>query len=252
MPVVICDHQHTVGRKTALLFDAIIQLLHDDRLFLLPLGVEPTEKIGKHFGGFIRLPIVFGDEQQFERTGSVCHSPRRVDSGANAEADGGRVDIGHGIFVRGKPMDQSAKSGSRRTPELFQTLHDDRAIFVNDGHHVGNRAQHRQVRIFTVNIHNRLLGRYILAPQKSFYRSNKFKGNANTRKIRKGILAIGAVRVDHGKCVGQGLSAFMMVGHHHIDPQCIGIIDLFDSGNTRIYGNNKLCPMLMKHVDGFF
>ena len=148
----------------------------------LPFLVGRIQFLCQLFGGF-RIP----GRQQLHCRHSVVQPARRIDPGAQAEADGAAVDgaaRGHGH------MDQGLEARQRTVGHPGQPFPDDLPVFVLQRHHVRHRAQGHQLdQLIPVKIR--------LAGASLFQGLAQLEGHPHPGDALEGILVPGLVGVHH-------------------------------------------------------
>ena len=154
------------------------------------------------------------------------------------------------ILIRGNASAKCTKAGTGSFFQLFKSLHDDNAIFIDHRHHIGYGADHGKVGVCAVYIHNRFPRRNLFSAAHGLNRCHQLEGHTNTRKVGKGVSAIRTMGIHHCHRIGQDLTAGVMVGDHNIHAEEGGIRHLVDGGNAVIDGNDQLSSVFMQCLDG--
>ena len=113
---------------------------------------------------------------------------------------------------------------------------------MGQGHDIGDGTQCRQVAIVLDHLIAVIL----------FQGADQLERHTHAGQPLEWAGTIGAMRVHHSHCIGQGLPGLVMIGHHHINAQTVGMGDLLMGRNAVIHCDDQPDPPdIVQKVDGF-
>ena len=134
--------------------------------------------------------------------------------------------------------------------DAAESERDNQAVFVPNGHDVGNRADCHKVGIVGADAaHRVLLGN---TRPLCLKRAEQLEDDADPRQILKGIGAVGAAGIDNGGGIRQLAVAFVVVGDDNVDAACAGVVDLGVCRDAGVDRDDEFCPLVNQLVERAF
>ena len=154
-------------------------------------------------------------EQQPRRLHRLPDPPRRVQARGDRERDRLEVD---GLRRHPSPREQCGDPGPRPRAEPLETEARDRAVLADDGRHVRDRADGREI--------GQVEGRGAPAGQIVEQQLGELERDPAPGQPTVGVARIGSVRVHDRERGRQRRRDPMVVGHEHVDATGRGDRDL--------------------------
>ena len=169
----------------------------------------------------------------------IAHPSGSVDPGCQPKGGG------HGSHRASRQPCQFHQRPDTRTGTVrqqLQTMAHQGAVIMGQGHDIGDGTQCRQVAIVLDHL-------IAVVP---FQGADQLERHTHAGQPLEWAGTIGAMRVHHRHCIGQGLPGLVMVGHHHINAQTVGMGDLLMGRNAVIHCDDQPDPPdIVQEVDGF-
>ena len=209
MPALARHHQYRVRADVGVALDRLLRGGHDLLLFRPAPGVLGVELLGE------RLSLVgqsfVGREQQARREIGAGHAAGGVHARRHHEGDVVGVD---GLAGQARDVEQRAQADLvRALRELLEAELGDDAVFADERHHVGQRANRG-------DLHEGL--QPALTAGLLTQALHQLQRHAHAGQVLVGIAAVAALRVHDGERLRQFGIGLVMVGDDEIHPEFAG------------------------------
>ena len=221
----------------ALLGRGLLDLFHGLGVDLLLHGLAlPVQ--GAQLPGQVLRPVGIGTQQQVRRHVRRAHAPGGVDAGGQDEAD---LHGGDGFVGQARLMQQGVEADEVRPADGRQAPGHDGAVFAGHLHDVRYCADGGQ---------GAVAGQQGLLPALAPQGQHQLQRHAAAGQVLEGIAAVGPVGVHHGAGRGQLLLALMVVRHHHVHAQGVGVSHLLHAGDAAVHRYQQADPLPVQGQDG--
>ena len=235
MPCLVVDNYTAAVVK----FGQVLHLLHSLLSHLL-VKVLASLVVQIDASGLFECSLKVLFHEQFHSLLAVLHTSRGIDARPYLKDD---------VIHRQLAVSQSAhldnglqaNAGVRvQTPQPMISQH---TVFAHHRHNVRRNAHGAKV-----EQGRKFVKLYAIAGSK---RLHEFEAHATPRKVRVGIVVVGALGVEYGHRARQLGVGHMVVANDKVDAQALGISYLVNSLDATVEHHNQPHPRLGGKVDAF-
>ena len=206
----------------------------------VPLGCGFSEGIEGLDLGDDRVELLDGPEEELEGFVGGIHATGGIDPGPDEKSH----EIAIHFVLAAVVLDEAEESVRAALTDGAQSEGCYRAVFVGEGHTVGDRPEHREVYETFGGFHT------FLSPlDRDGEGAEEFKGDAGSGEVVAWIPGLGHFWIKQSNDIGDRLGDRMVVGDDRIDAEGAGVGDRLDVAGPAVDGDDELDPFRGEIVD---